>query len=72
MSRIIYGKPGAAGSVFAKTTQTFPEVLSDPLTRALMAADGVDAVALEAELREIAEKLPGQESATENSCRGSC
>jgi hypothetical protein len=72
MSRTVYAKPAAHGSVFGKTTQTFPEVLSDPLTRALMAADGVDADALAAELREIAERLPTPEASNENSCPGFC
>jgi hypothetical protein len=56
MNRILYTKP-APQSVFSKTTQTFPEVLSDPLTRALMTADGVDPQALEMELREVAIRL---------------
>ena len=33
---------------------TLGEILSDPVTRALMRADGVDAPALEAELKAIA------------------
>jgi len=57
MSRIVYARTAADGSLFGKTTQTFPELLSDPLTRTLMAADGVDAAELEAELREVAARL---------------
>jgi hypothetical protein len=72
MNRVLYARSAAHGSAFGRTTQTFPELLSDPLTRALMAADGVDAVALEAELREIADKLPAQETTTESLCGGFC
>jgi hypothetical protein len=71
MNRVIYSKPGAL-SAFGKTTQTFPEVLSDPLTRALMAADGVDPQALEAELREVATKLSSGASDPESSCIAFC
>ena len=71
MNRVIYSKPGAL-SAFGKTTQTFPEVLSDPLTRALMAADGVDPQALEAELREVAMKLSSGASDPESSCIAFC
>jgi len=72
MSRIIYAKPGTQGSAFGRTTQTFPELLADPLTRALMAADGVDAVALEVELREIATKLSPTASDSRDLCTGFC
>ena len=71
MNRVIFSKPGAQ-SVFGKTTQTFPEVLSDPLTRVLMAADGVDAEALEAELREIAAKLSPAADDSRGFCTGFC
>jgi len=71
MNRVIFSKPGAP-SAFGKTTQTFPEVLSDPLTRALMAADGVDAEALEAELREIAAKLSPAANDSRGLCTGFC
>ena len=71
MNRVIFSKP-AAQSVFGKTTQTFPEVLSDPLTRVLMAADGVDAEALEAELREIAAKLSPTADDSRGFCTGFC
>lgn len=71
MNRAIFLKPGAQ-SAFGKTTQTFPEVLSDPLTRALMAADGVDAEALEAELREIAIRLLPAAGDPEDLCAGFC
>ncbi len=72
MNRILYAKPGLAGSVFAKTTQKFPQVLSDPLTRALMAADGVDPRALEAELREIALKLSSAADDSAECCAAFC
>jgi hypothetical protein len=71
MSRVIFSKPGAL-SAFGKTTQTFPEVLSDPLTRVLMAADGVDAATLEAELREIAAKLSPAAGDSRSLCAGLC
>jgi len=38
-------------------TPSIDEILSDPLVRALMAADGVDAEELRALLRSIAERL---------------
>jgi len=72
MSRIIYAKPGMHGSAFGRTTQTFPELLADPLTRALMAADGVDAEALEAELRQMAAKLSPAASDSEGLCSAFC
>ena len=72
MSRIIYAKPGMHGSAFGQTTQTFPELLADPLTRALMAADGVDGEALEVELREIAAKLAPAASDSEGLCSAFC
>jgi len=72
MNRILCAKPGAPGSGFGKTTQTFPEVLSDPLTRALMAADGVDPQALEVELREIAAKLSFAASDPDSPCTACC
>ncbi len=71
MNGVIFSKP-AAQSVFGKTTQTFPEVLSDPLTRVLMAADGVDAEALEVELREIAAKLSPAADDSRGFCTGFC
>jgi hypothetical protein len=71
MNRVIFPKPGAQ-SAFGKTTQTFPEVLSDPLTRVLMAADGVDAEALEAELREIAGRLSPAADDSLGLCSGFC
>lgn len=71
MNRVIFSKPGVP-SAFGKTTQTFPELLSDPLTRALMAADGVDAEALEAELREIAVQLSPAADDSRGLCTGSC
>ena len=70
-SRVIFPKTGAQ-SAFGKTTQTFPEVLSDPLTRALMAADGVNAEALESELREVAAKLSPLAGDSPALCSGLC
>ena len=37
---------------------TFPEILSDPLVRAMMAADHVDPHALKLDLERIASTLP--------------
>jgi hypothetical protein len=71
MNRVIFSKPGAL-SAFGKTTQTFPEVLSDPLTRVLMAADGVDVQALEVELREIAARLLPAASDSNGFCTAFC
>jgi hypothetical protein len=68
MNRTVYANPLATASVFTKTTQKFPDFLSDPLTRALMAADGVDAAALEAELRVVADRLAADEAGESCGC----
>ena len=41
---------------------TFPEILSDPLVRLVMKADGVDPEALENELSDIAASLDATET----------
>ena len=41
---------------------TFPDILSDPLVRAMMAADHVDPHALKVELERIASTLPARAS----------
>jgi hypothetical protein len=70
MNHALYDKLAARMSGFNSATQTFPEVLSDPLVRALMAADGIDPAALEADLRKIAANLPPIASTSRNCCGG--
>lgn len=48
----------AAGVAFACQESTLPELLSDPLTRALMKADRVDVGAFEEMLHAVAGRLP--------------
>ena len=45
---------------------TFPDILADPLIRAVMAADHVDPQVLKADLGNIARMLPTPESADRN------
>jgi hypothetical protein len=46
---------------------TFPDILSDPLIRAVMAADHVDPQMLKADLGQIARMLPAPASTDRNS-----
>jgi hypothetical protein len=43
---------------------TLDELIADPMTQAIMTADGVDAPALEAMLRSLARQIGGRPSAT--------
>ncbi|HWV51459.1 hypothetical protein [Pseudorhodoplanes sp.] len=53
----IYGNYTAAERAAQIRALTFPEILSDPLVRMVMKADGVDPRALENELSDIAATL---------------
>ena len=48
---------------------TFPDILSDPLVRAMMAADHVDPQALKLDLERIASTLP---RASDSDLAGCC
>lgn len=58
MSSPLYVKCGAAESAARTPSLTFPAILSDPLVRLVMKADGVDPGALERCLGRIAASLP--------------
>jgi hypothetical protein len=52
---------------------TFPDILSDPLVRAMMAADHVDPQVLRADLARIASVLPPVEQGPEqDGCCRAC
>ena len=58
MELSVYAKCGDAERAPRNTSLTLPGILSDPLVRLLMKADGVDPKALESELWDIAALLP--------------
>jgi hypothetical protein len=58
MDLSVYVKCGPAERAPRATPLTFPGILSDPLVRMLMKADGVDPKALERALWDIAASLP--------------
>jgi hypothetical protein len=51
---------------------TFPEILSDPLIRALMKADHVDPNVLKDDLGRIARELRATDRSAASDIRGSC
>jgi hypothetical protein len=53
----IYGNYNATERAARIRSLTFPEILTDPLVRMVMKADGVDPAALETELADIAASL---------------
>jgi hypothetical protein len=53
----IYGNYNAAERAARIRSLTFPEILTDPLVRMVMKADGVDPAVLENELSDIAASL---------------
>jgi hypothetical protein len=57
MSQPLYANKASGGSARCVTPLTFPDILCDPLVRLVMAADGVDARALKAELFQVASGL---------------
>lgn len=58
----IYGNYNAAERAARIRSLTFPEILTDPLVRMVMKADGVDPRALENELSDIAATLDAVET----------
>jgi hypothetical protein len=56
----MYAIPSLADLRHQDKSMTLPEILSDPLIRAVMAADGVNPRDLAAELRRVALALPRQ------------
>ena len=62
MDLSLYASCGAAERARPVPALTFPEILSDPLVRLVMKADGVDPRALENELSDIAATLDAVEA----------
>ncbi len=58
----IYGNYNAAERAARIRSMTFPEILTDPLVRMVMKADGIDPSALENELSDIAATLDAVET----------
>jgi hypothetical protein len=58
----IYGNYNAAERAARIRSMTFPEILTDPLVRMVMKADGIDPAALENELSDIAATLDAVET----------
>lgn len=58
----IYGNYNAAERAARIRSLTFPAILTDPLVRLVMKADGVDPKALESELSDIAATLDAVET----------
>jgi hypothetical protein len=58
----IYGNYNAAERAARIRSLTFPEILTDPLVRMVMKADGVDPAALENELSDLAATLDAVET----------
>ena len=56
----MYAKPPLVDFRYQDKSMTLPEILSDPLIQAVMAADRVNPRDLAAELRRVALALPGQ------------
>ncbi len=63
MNFSIYGNYNATERAARIRSLTFPEILTDPLVRLVMKADGVDPKALENELSDIAASLEPTEPA---------
>ncbi len=68
MQFTVYAKCDTADRAPQRLTLTFPAILSDPLIRLVMKADGVDPKTLERELWDIAATLPPAKVAT-SECR---
>ncbi len=64
MDLSLYASCGAAERASRVPALSFPEILSDPLVRLVMKADGVDPKTLERELWNIAASLPASERRT--------
>ena len=61
MDLSLYASCASAERATRVPALTFPEILSDPLVRLVMKADGVDPRSLERELWNIAASLPASE-----------
>jgi hypothetical protein len=57
MNRLSIGSCGKTRMHLHHREPTIPELLSDPIVKAVMAADGVDADVLQAQLRSVARNL---------------
>ena len=58
----VYANSNAAERAARIRSLTFPDILSDPMVRLVMKADGVDPNALENELSDIAQSLEAVET----------
>lgn len=67
MNLTLYAKCGEAERAPRKAALTFPDILSDPLVRLVMKADGVDPRVLERELWNISALLPHRTKARASS-----
>ena len=71
MNAPLYVNCSPAGRAQQTAALTFPAILSDPLVRTIMKADGVDPVALEQTLSDIAATLvPRRAAMSETACCG--
>jgi hypothetical protein len=68
----IYGNYDATERAARIRTLTFPEILSDPLVRLVMKADGVNPQTLEDELSGIAAALPPAPERKTTDCCAAC
>jgi hypothetical protein len=68
MDLSLYASCGAAERAPRIPALTFPEILSDPLVRLVMKADGVDPKALERDLWDIAASLPARPKRNASGC----
>jgi hypothetical protein len=68
MHLTVYANSNAAERAARLRTLTFPDILSDPMVRLVMKADGVNPETLERELSEIAASLPTPEVRREPQC----
>ncbi len=68
MNFSLYAKCDDTESARRVPTLTFPEILSDPLVRLVMKADGVDARELERDLWDIADTLPSPRKTGVGTC----
>lgn len=62
MNFTVYANSNAAERAARIRSLAFPDILSDPLVRMVMKADGVDPKALEGELSDIAASLDAAET----------
>jgi hypothetical protein len=72
MQFTFYANCNAAERAARIRTLTFPEILSDPLVRLVMKADGVNPKTLEHELWDIAASLSPRETSISDCCAQAC